>query len=207
MKKAKRKPIILKNSLVDAVLLGISAIAPGGYIGFLWWRSTLSYEKSWVGIVSHILASFAFLSLLFVAFEVFNILHSYRELQQEILAAQSARDTTPPKEFFAAHREDLTALNALILVDSAPQRQPKDIYYSWGSSEWELRANTELDWTVTLAEEQLDMIESLGGFYIALKPDCVTYSFDSGHFVYVLQHSESQEHLEHLDGKWYFSAT
>ena len=208
MKKAKKKPIIIKDSLFEAVFLSISAIAPGGYIGFLWWRSTLSHEETWINPVSILLAALAFSSLYFMAAKVFNLLRSYRKLQQRVLAAHSARDTTPPKEFFAAHREDLTALNALLLADGEPQRQPKHIYYSWNFSEWELGASTEIDWSVTLTEEQLQTLASLGYisqfFCITLTPDSITYNFDCSNLVYVLQHSESQEQLEHLDGNWYY---
>ena len=214
MKNTIKKKPLHTSYLVAAIFLGISAIAPSGFVGFLWWANTTPIKDTAMGIAIlitfNVLIWLSFLSLFVVALTVRNLLRSYKNVKATI-AALPTQDTTPPmppKEFFAAHREEFTALNELILTDSEQQRPLEQFSYMWSSSSRELGANTYFDWSVTLTEEQLRMLESLGSscqyFNITLTFESIKYSFDKRDFVYVLQYSKSWDHLEHLDGKWYF---
>jgi len=209
----KKKPLHTSH-LVTAIFLGISAIAPGGFVGFLWWANTINLEKTWLGVVVlvmfNVLMWLTLFSLFVVALTVRNHLQSYKNLRSLTVAvpSQDATPPMPPRDFFAAHREELTAINELVLTDSQAQRPLEQFSYMWNSSSRELDTYASIDWPVTLTEEQIHMLELLRGshryLHIILTQSSITYNLGSYSFVYVLQCSESQEHLEHLDGKWYF---
>jgi|GEM_PF-4404261 len=202
---------IHKNYSVEAIFLGIGAVAPGGFVGFLWWRSTLRDEPAWVNIAGILLAALSLVSLFYVAFKVFRLLSLHINLKR-VRAVLPTRDTTPslpPKEFFAAHREEFTALNELILTDSALQRSTEHFSYNWNSSERELGAIIHLGWSVTLTEKHRHILDSLSDschhLNITLTFGRIIYTFDDcRQFIYLPQYNKSLEPLEHLDGKWYF---
>jgi len=202
-----------QNLLVSAICLGLCPFAAGGYVGLLWWLNTNNAKTTWgfvtVLIVYIVAMMLCLIPLLFQIVAVYNLLQRHRAIARAKVASTQAQTTTPPEEFFAAHRQEMMAVNELILADAALQRPPECFFYCWNSMDQALRATVYPSWPTELTAEQQEILDSLGNghfFNIELTPDSIKYTFDRLRpFIYVLQYSGSIDHLQHLDGKWYYN--
>jgi len=210
----KRKPIRNPN-LISAVFSCISPFALVGFIGYVRWIQTSSFTSTWEGIAALFAGAvstglFVFSMLIVVLPAISLLLRHCAMKRAKAAGVQQTQDETPPEEFFAAHRQAMMAINELILDDSVQERPPPEcFFYSWHSPVRDFRAGVNFTWPVDLTEEQQQMLESLGNgchfCQIKLTPDSITYNFDCHRtFTYVLQYSKSWDHLQHLDGKWYY---
>jgi len=207
MKKTIRDP-----ELVSAVFSCISPFALVGFVRYMRWMQTASFTSTWKGIaalfVCAVLSGLFVLSMMGVVLPAISLLRRRLAMKRaRVTRVQLTQNETPPEEFFAAHRQTMEAINEILLAD-AGQERPRDFSYDWDSPDRDLCGCAYQNWTVALTEEQKQLIEA---FYcnfrdIALTPDTITYNIaGSRSFIYVLQYSKSFDHLQHLDGKWYYA--
>ena len=201
------KKVTRNANLIAAVFLCGCMVAPSGFIGFLWWASTADREKAWVGItipaLGSILLALAMYSLLFTALYAIKLLRIHKLTRPKTdVAAAPERNKVPPEEFFATHRQAMTAINELILADTEQNGHAKNFHYAYNSGK--LYAESFDAWPVALSDEQVQLFESLSILQsITLAADAIIYCYCEFKIIYVLQFSRSWDQLQHLDGKWY----
>jgi len=199
-----KKPVNYSR-LFSAVRFWISLFALAGFYQFLRWLRTSGTGKDIAAFVGGAVSMGLLIAFLIHVAE--TLLRQHRITKQfKAARAQRTQDETPPEEFFAAHRQTLETVNELILAD-AEQDRPWAFSYDWDSSGQGLCMDAYQHWTVALTEEQKQLFESNYHFLdIALTPDTITYNIDNVRsLIYVIEYSKSFEHLQHLDGKWYYT--
>jgi len=209
-----KKKTIRDPELFSAVFSCISPFALVGFVRYVRWIQTSSFTSTWEGIAAHfagaVLTGLFVFSMMGVVLPAISLLRRRLAMKRAKAArVQKAQDETPPEEFFAAHRQTMKAINELILAD-AEQERPWEFSYSWNSPDRDLCGNAYQSWTVALTDEQKQLYEAFNCRFldITLTPDTITYNIDGVRsFIYVIQYSRSFEHLQHLDGKWYFERT
>jgi hypothetical protein len=202
--------------LVTAIYAFITILSPTALVGFLWWRSTLSYEAARGNIAVFVagfgVAAMLYCAVLFITSLTADMLKKHRE-QAKYKAQFAALDDNAvarirveisPEEFFAAHRGTLMKINELILNAAAQPPQPATFYNHHCDDRYILASAA---WRVELTHEQEQLITSLGGHmvYITLNEDSIVYDIELRRFIYVLQYCGNHMNWQHLGGKWYFS--